>query len=413
MRHEENLTLSLPDRILLIQLLAKIPSFLDGSGYQRRGFLKTAGVDHLVGDLNGNALDAASKTIVELERAKSFKPSDTYRPLGSLLAVIIDLYATEWSEVTRQQVASIVLKYPLVHDATYLSSLINRFGLTDKFDALTDFQNYSIEHLQVPPFSYQVPPDDIAGLERVINSETSFIDTYMLWGALYSAQAVCRIERLGQSLGTGFLVGPDLVLTNQHVISSQTDLTDTGARFDFYADANGVASPGRLFSVDHSFYKSSPATLLDYALIKLTSRPLTECMSDQTHEALSIFDLVKIGKHRGYLLLADRAIKPKDRVNIVQHPNGSPAKVVMTQNYVVGEMTANRVHYLADTMTGSSGAPIFNHHWEVIGIHHSGKPFPNESLTANLSRIMRGDIRVNEGVPMSAILPELRPYLTF
>ena len=55
---------------------------------------------------------------------------------------------------------------------------------------------------------------------------------------------MCRVS-CGPDLGTGFLVGPDLVLTCYHVV--QKYLTDpvhpVKVQFDFRADAKGKVPP--------------------------------------------------------------------------------------------------------------------------------------------------------------------------
>jgi endonuclease G, mitochondrial len=83
-------------------------------------------------------------------------------------------------------------------------------------------------------------------------------------------------------------------------------------------------------------------------------------------------------------------------------------KVVMTQNYVAGDMTETGVHYVADTMEGSSGSPVFNRNWEIVALHHSGKPFPKESVASAGKRLWKGKFRVNEGVPIRAILADFK-----
>jgi hypothetical protein len=112
-----------------------------------------------------------------------------------------------------------------------------------------------------------------------------------------------------------------------------------------------------------------------------------------------------MGKHRGYLVLASGIFPKHFRVNIIQHPDGKPMKVVLTQNYVV-HSTESRVQYVADTMGGSSGSPVFNQKWEVVALHHSGSPYPPESLAAAAKKAWKGRYRVNEGIPMRAILKD-------
>ncbi len=74
-------------------------------------------------------------------------------------------------------------------------------------------------------------------------------------------------------------------------------------------------------------------------------------------------------------------------------------------------MSDTRVHYLADTLPGSSGSPVLNRHWEVIALHHSGGAHPPIKATLDLQKILKGHYKFNEGIPMRAIMPQIERYL--
>jgi len=84
---------------------------------------------------------------------------------------------------------------------------------------------------------------------------------------------------------------------------------------------------------------------------------------------------------------------------------------VLTQNYVLADMTADRVHYLADTQPGSSGSPVLNRYWEVVALHHSGGAHPPQKASNNLQKVLKGLYKFNEGIPIRAILPKIERYL--
>ncbi len=69
-------------------------------------------------------------------------------------------------------------------------------------------------------------------------------------------------------------------------------------------------------------------------------------------------------------------------------------------------MANSRVQYVADTMEGSSGSPVFNRKWEVVALHHSGTPYPPDAAGVTLKKAWKGRFRVNEGIPMRNILED-------
>lgn len=81
-------------------------------------------------------------------------------------------------------------------------------------------------------------------LERLVRENSEFIDITAFLGRLSALEGqTCRIELAGappRALGTGFLVGPDLVMTNQHVIDGQAAGAQMICRFDYLVDAGGV-----------------------------------------------------------------------------------------------------------------------------------------------------------------------------
>ena len=58
-------------------------------------------------------------------------------------------------------------------------------------------------------------------------------------------------------------------------------------------------------------------------------------------------------------------------VNIIQHPKGRQKEVVIYNNRVQ-IIYDDFIQYETDAEPGSSGSPIFNAQWQLVGIHHSG-----------------------------------------
>jgi V8-like Glu-specific endopeptidase len=179
-----------------------------------------------------------------------------------------------------------------------------------------------------------------------------------------------------ESFGTGFLVGPGILITNRHVLD-QSDLgkdslltivASAVAEFDVEIIPEEIA-PGktRLASSRPVVFRLAPQTLLltddwnelDYVLIALESKSL-----DGQH------DINEYGYNR---LSADMGkTVTGEPVFIIQHPNGESKKVSLLNNrMMIRDEKSSYLYYEADTEPGSSGSPVFNRQWEVVALHHS------------------------------------------
>jgi V8-like Glu-specific endopeptidase len=397
--------LQIDERQSLTQTIAALYDFTDAGARGKRLLIQQANLSRFLPgiDLNGPPLLVAADLMSRIENYGNLPEEPTKHALGALLAYLLTL--GDLSEDKKSFIAGLIVKYSLVGDPIYLSKLQKDYALNQQIvrqavrENLAPPDDKAIE--PNPPFKVELKNE--TGLEAVINSEDNFLDVYWLFGAIYSSQAVCRIEvPENVAKGTGFLVGPDLLLTNHHVLRDINYVKDAIARFDYRADNTGVVSnPGRVFKLKTDFYCWSPTEELDYALVRLEGQPLK-----QTKDNAPLMDLVLQAKHRGYLVARPDFIRENDRVNIIQHPEGRPMKAVMTENYVAADMSDKRVQYVADTMEGSSGSPVFNRNWEVVALHHSGTPYPPDELGTIVKKAWKGRFRVNEGIPMRAILKD-------
>lgn len=397
--------LDINERQNLTQTIAALYEFTDGGARAKRLLIQQANLGRFVPliDLTGPPQLVAADLLSRIEDYGNLPEEPTKHALGALLAYLLSL--GDLPENKKAFIAGLIVKYSLVGDPLFISKLQKDYSLSQPIVREAPKENSApADEKDIepnPPF--KVDLKNQAGLEAIISSEDNFLDVYWLFGAIYSSQAVCRIEvPKDVAKGTGFLVGPDLLLTNHHVLKNLDYVKDAIARFDYRADNTGVVSdPGRVFKLKPDFYYSSPAEALDYALVRLEDQPLK-----QTNGNAQLMDLVLQAKHRGYLVARPDFIRENDRVNIIQHPDGRPMKAVMTENYVAADMSDERVQYVADTMPGSSGSPVFNRNWEVVALHHSGTPYPPDDLGATIKNAWKGRFRVNEGIPMRAILKD-------
>jgi V8-like Glu-specific endopeptidase len=176
--------------------------------------------------------------------------------------------------------------------------------------------------------------------------------------------------------GTGFLVAPDLAMTNHHVISDAGLLPGVILRFNYQEDWGRRALPTREYQAKSGGLFHANQTL-DYAIFQVEGEP---------------------GEEWGWLPLQSRDIRTDERINIVQHPNGQPKQITLQNNFVAF-VGGNVVQYVTSTNPGSSGSPVFNDGWEVVALHHAGGRIPEPTTGRYYNR--------NEGILLSRILADL------
>lgn len=240
------------------------------------------------------------------------------------------------------------------------------------------------------------PANELQGL---VDRARGFMDAEAFYSGLGKAiAATCRVEVHlpgdERELGTGFLVGPDLVMTNYHVIEAlvkgEADHQSVVLRFDYRRRAPG-ATPDRgteyflapkwlVDSSPYSRFDLSPHTdsgvpgdeELDYALLRVDGTPGLDSVRKQTQDP----------GPRGWLT-PERNVTPtgKDPLLILQHPDGAPLKLDV-HNFQ--ESRGTRLRYTVNTEHGSSGSPVFDGRLRLIALHHSGdarvKPAFNEGI---------------------------------
>lgn len=190
--------------------------------------------------------------------------------------------------------------------------------------------------------------------------------------------------------GTGFLVAPDILLTNHHVLNSPDVAAAALAQFGYEHDAETLA--------DGQAHKEPPARgfRLRPDLLFLTSR--VENGLDYTFvgiDPLAAKEFGTIRMHRGSLTL-----NRDEPVFVIHHPGGKPKQASLDDTEVVGLHSAT-VHYAADTEGGSSGAPVFNRYGRLCALHHAAVAFSGKLTDGRRIEI------ANEGIKLSAITIDL------
>lgn len=252
-------------------------------------------------------------------------------------------------------------------------------------------------------------PQARATLERMIG-ENNLLGVAFLSRGARAASTVARLLvgiREGRLLGygTGSLVSPRLLLTNHHVFREPAEAEGSLAQFNYEADELDVERTSFRFELrPDQFFVTDPT--LDYTLVAVDSR--------SQPGGSEIAALAQFGYNR--LDAALGKINVGEYVNIVQHPSGRLKQLIVQDNRLV-DKPGDFLHYHADTLPGSSGSPLFNNQWELVGLHHSGVPRMDDQgrwlcrdgtlWQAGMSDDMV-DWIANEGIRLSAILESLQ-----
>lgn len=203
--------------------------------------------------------------------------------------------------------------------------------------------------------------------------------------------------------GTGFLVGERYLLTNLHVVEDLNQLSQFYAAFNYENDLKEA----NLYSFDSSFWKQDET--LDYVLLRLQ---LQDGQRVGKEIALGTVGSVQVVPYQSpqdieswhtagelskdeYDRLKENGF-PGDVVNIIQHPEGRPKEIAIFNNQLK-RLDRDFLVYTTDTQPGSSGSPLFNAQWELIGLHQ-----------AALLDGETGKVTSYLGIRMSSILADLQ-----
>ena len=163
---------------------------------------------------------------------------------------------------------------------------------------------------------------------------------------------------------TGFLIGDDTLVTNEHCVATAELCATTKVMFGFTFNNMGQ-TPGL-----EQYDCQSVTTVnvdLDMAVIKLVGQP---------------------GERWGTLKLAANDVLNNERIFVLQHPAGEAKQIsdvgcTVFEAQSPGRTTASDFAHQCDTLGGSSGSPVFNVAGEVVGLHHWGRDAVGRYSDAN------------------------------
>jgi V8-like Glu-specific endopeptidase len=242
--------------------------------------------------------------------------------------------------------------------------------------------------------------ENFSRLERVFGP-----DAYMRIKWLQMALDRCRniglvTQRDGRGVGTGFVVnGRSLserldddwyFLTNSHVVTDDEKVL-TRAPVDrrplkpaeaFITFELLFESEPREYRVEPEVVWTSPPEALDATLLRL---------NEPFYDNVECYPVNQE--------LPDPNAKP--RIYIAGHPGGRSLTVSLHDNHLL-EFDERLIRYRTPTDPGSSGSPVFNDQWELVGLHHAGSE-KKESL-----RNPGSTHAANEGMRIGALMQQIQ-----
>ncbi len=298
-------------------------------------------------------------------------------------AVNVVAYLLDFGEVEpKEHALTLLLKYVLEttgggDSADFLTAIIDQIGR--QLDSRTD------SPIPSRPIDSWRGLDNDASVQEKIIGENTLRHLYLLMRGLRAARAVVHIALptyRGDLFGTGFMIAPNLLITNNHVLAQPDQAAQARFQFNYELDIDGKLNLQNIrlaaFKRGGIFYTNQTLdfTILELDMpppdfIPLTLRPTPICQVD-------------------------------DRVNIIQHPAGE-AKQISMQNNRVQYADVKIVQYTTTTLPGSSGSPVMDDDFQVVAIHHSGGNLLEPGSERRYNR--------NAGTTMKAVLDDLRAHL--
>ncbi|MCA9884631.1 MAG: trypsin-like peptidase domain-containing protein [Anaerolineae bacterium] len=251
----------------------------------------------------------------------------------------------------------------------------------EKFDPgeLTRPESFDTRHYTLRSLIQDSP------YEAWVGSRGEFLPIFFLEKGFIVQNAVVRIAIPSMGFGTGFLVSPSLLVTNNHVLQSKQVADIAQYEFQYQKKIDGTVAEVEIYSSapDGVFYTNET---LDYTLVELAPNPNNKLPGDRW----------------GFLPLVQRNLAEGQNCNIIQHPSSRYKEVALSENEIT-EIYTNAIRYRTDTEPGSSGSPVFDNGWEIIAVHHArgDKDPENDNVWLN-----------NEGIRIDKIISDLQQFHT-
>lgn len=239
-------------------------------------------------------------------------------------------------------------------------------------------------------------------------------------GLMRAQRCTCRVvvrQGAKRVRGTGFLIGPRLVLTNWHVVQSLLEplppaeaaaagLAEPEAwrardgstaalsvEFDFTARAAQAGGVTRIPASTNWFVAASKAEGSEHAEDEKTGVPWPQNVA-AAFEPYDDFAVLEIAEPAGldrsfYDIIDEEPPDPRGNMVLMHHPGEYAMRLSFGTFNVGGQsaallggvppMTTARVLHNANSIGGSSGGPCFNFDMRPVALHQAGVVFGGDS----------------------------------
>lgn len=333
--------------------------------------------------------------------------------LDDFLTAEFDIAYDDFATGARNQIYRDVVEY--FNRRSTIPTLLNKLRVARQDDDDLLLLMQEIGGLALRP----VDAPNVTAIERTIREANSMLDPRAWIKRLATIETqICRVEvpvDRDWVFGTGFLVAPDVVITNYHVVEDVVDglvvPTSIGLRFDYAILEDGVTpNPGTIYRlaadwlIDYSKYSSldmqdNPAddpesNELDYALLRVAGAPGSSAAGGGVSKTAN-------PQPRGWIAIPSKThdFQKESALYIMQHPEGKELKLALDTHAIIGvNGNGTRVRYKTNTEGGSSGSPCFDANWNLVALHHAGDP--------NFSELHKP--QYNQGIPFTKIVDLLK-----
>lgn len=204
------------------------------------------------------------------------------------------------------------------------------------------------------------------GQERLTGVSNDLLSIEFFEEGLIAAQSVGKLTVGGASVGTGFLVGNGMLITNHHVLPTAVEATLSQLDMALETNRIGAAKPVETYELNPERFFLTDKDF-DFTIVAVQD-------TSQNGRSINDFGFLPLIAGEGKILIG----RP---VNLIQHPNGGTKSVVVHDSrfmYLENNGAVDRYcWYSSDTEPGSSGSPVFNNRWEVVALHHRAVPAVN------------------------------------